>query len=141
MAVLVRVREGFGKHFQSGKEYKAGESFEFNGDTIPEKFRDKLELVPKYEAKGALESMHPCGKDISDQWESNCQALADVAGKPVQVYQKGRRYRILVDQDICDTEPPNIVNHKQLQKAFKNLLKEMKAALSDDAPTEEEEEE
>lgn len=134
---LLRVRPGFGNHFVGDKMYRAGDTFEDPTGRMHLAFPDKLEQVRREESKAAREAMHPCGEDLTSDFQAACDALSAICSREVKVYRKGRRYRILIDNDIQDTEPSNIVNARQLQKAFSALSKEMQQAYNDEPEDEE----
>lgn len=140
-ATMVCVRNGFGNHFDAdGTIRKPGVPFEDPTEKLSTLFPDKFEVIKgAANLKEARQMAHPCGEDVSDKFEAACDALAEVSQRRVQVYLKGRRYRILMDDDIQDTEPANIVNAKMLSKAFKNLMESIKA-IETEVPEEETEE-
>lgn len=126
---MVRIRKGFGKHFDLDGTIRTPEvPFADPTGNLAKQFPDKFEeITGTSNIKEARQQSHPCGEDVSDKYESACVALAEVSGRKCQVFLKGRRYRILLDDDIQDTEPNNIVNAKQLGKAFKALMDSIKA--------------
>lgn len=140
---LVRVRKGFGKHFDSdGTEHLPEVPFDDPTGRLHLAFPDKIERVSNDQLKGAMQMLHPCGEDVSDKFVDQCNDLVEANdGGVAQVYLKGRRYRILLDGEILDTEPARLVNVRQVAKAVKALCKDIVAARSEEATEETETEE
>lgn len=134
---MVRIRNGFGKHFDSealgGKEHLPGVPFDDQGQNLVAAFPDKFEAVTGATAlRDARQAAHPCGEDVSDKHPVIIELLQEVVEGTVQIFQKGRRLRILIDNDVQDTDPSPIVNVKQLTKAARNLKKDIQAANGSD---------
>ena len=144
--MLLRKKPNTGKHFNKAGHLVGEDGIPFDDDTnnLHLKFPDKFEVVHgASNIKEARQQMHPCGEDISEKHTTACEAISELYGKEakVQIFVKNRRYRIVINEDIQDTEPAKIMNARQLSKALKTLTDELKLANENQETEETEEEE